>query len=201
MAILDVANIIQSNAVVYYAPVGTAEVARTLAWGATWPAPWQRIGYTSAPLTVGYGFDKLELEVQEAVGAVRRSKQNEELRLETVMAEIDLSLMPLAWGGTNTNTPAASGASGYQTYDMGGDSYLQERIWAFEGRWVRPSDNAVLPIRAYFWRATAQDGGEQEWSKNAYVGTPINIGALADLNRPVGQRLMRIVRITDPALA
>mgnify|MGYP001009917533 CR=1 FL=1 len=48
--ILQVANIILSNALLYAAPLNTALPANTVAFGGSWGGAWSRIGFTSAPL-------------------------------------------------------------------------------------------------------------------------------------------------------
>lgn len=197
--ILAVANLILSPATVYCAPLNTALPANTVAYGASWGGSWARVGFTSAPLKMGYSYTAAEAMIEESLAPVNRGKKEEGASLETVLAEMNLNLAPYAWEGTTVETPQSTGVAAAETWDVGGDNRLAKRIWGFEGQWTK-DDGTSFPVRFFIWRGTAVSGGELTWTKEKYVeGIPLKIGALADMTRSSGQRLVRAIRVTSVA--
>lgn len=197
--ILQVANIILSNALLYAAPLNTALPADTVPFGGSWGGTWARVGFTSAPLKMGYAYTSAEASIEESLAMVNRGKKDEGASFETVMAELNLKLLPYAWGGITSEIAQSTGVAAVEVWDIGGSNVLQKLIWGFEGQWVK-DDGSTYPVRFFIWRGTATAGGELNWTKEKYVeGIPLKIGALADMNRAVGQRLMQARRITTAA--
>ena len=194
----DVAAITMTNAVLYYAPLGTTLPADTLAAGGTWPVGWVRLGYTSAPLVAAYNFETKAPEIQEAMGPVKRKKVSEELTLETTMAELGFVSLPKIWGGSTVVTAPGVGQVGKETYKVGGASQVPVLMWGFEGE--QEDDNGlVFPVRGFLHRGTGEEGGELEFSKEDWLGIPFKISALEDMSKPKGERLLQMVRVTAPA--
>lgn len=195
----DVANLMIGGAKVYTAPGGTALPADTVAYGGAWPAGWVGAGLTLETLKAIYGFDTVSPDVQEALGEVVVHKSKEEAMLETTMGQYDLDLLALAWGGTTTTTVASSGQPGKQEFDIGGIRIIPWRLWGFEGEHVTEA-GVSFPVRCFVWRGGAKAGGTLEFSKSAYVGIPLKIGAREDMTRTRGQRMIRYQKITAAAL-
>jgi len=197
--ILQVAAIMLSNALLYNAPLNTALPADTVPWGGSWGGAWARVGFTSAPLKMGYTYTSAEASIEESLAMVNRGKKDEGASFETVMAELNLNLLPLAWGGVTVETPQSTGVAAVETWTIGGSNVLTKSIWGFEGQWVK-DDGSIFPVRFFIWRGTPTAGGELNWTKEKYVeGIPLKIGALADMNRTFGQRLMQARRVTSVA--
>jgi hypothetical protein len=198
MADIIVAELIIGPAKVYYAPIGTTLPADTVAVDGAWPVGWIRVGLTTAPLTVAYEFDTAAPDIQESLADVDRAKVSEGASFETMMGQMNLALLPLAWGGTNTVTPAGPAQPEKEEYTVGGERRLAKGMWAFEGEWV-DDDDTVYPVRCFIWKGTPTEGGELEFSKSDYTeGTPLKIGALGDLSKAKGQQLFKMQRITGP---
>lgn len=195
---VDVAAITMSNAVLYYAPLGTTLPADNLAVGAAWPVGWVRVGLTSSPLVFAYDYETKAPEIQEAMGAVKRKKVSEEGRLETTLAQLDFAILPQIWGGSNVVTAPGVGQVGKETFKIGGAGQMAVRMWGFEGE--QEDDNGlVFPVRGFIYRGTGEEGGELEFNKEEYSGTPFKVSALEDMSKPKGERLLQLVRITAPA--
>lgn len=194
----DVGAITMSNATLFYAPLGTTLPADNLAVGAAWPVGWVVYGLTSAPLVLAYSYETKAPEIQEAMGAVKRKKISEEVTLETTMAQLDFAGLPSTWGGTNTVVAAGVGQVGKETFKIGGAAQLPIRMWGFEAEQEDEEGN-VFPVRGFVWKATGEEGGELEFSREEYSGIPLKLSALEDLSKPKGERLLQLVRVTEAA--
>lgn len=193
-----VSDIIVSPATVFYAPYGEAVPADTVAAGAAWGGNWAKLGYLKAPLAMSYEFDELDVEIEQSLAPVKRVKTSENLTLETTLAELYLDGIQLGSGGTVADTAAAAGQPGKEELTVGGDAALTERSWGFEGSYV-DEDGATFPVRVFVWKATAVLNGALEFAKGDYTGTPLQVKALADMTKTVGQRLFKISKILEPA--
>jgi hypothetical protein len=198
MPAVDVAEITMSNAILYYAPLGTALPADSLAVGGVWPVGWQRIGLSSAPLTVAYSFETKAPEIQEAMGTVKSKKISEEATLETMMAQLNLTVLSNVWGGSTTLTPAGAGQPAKEQFKIGGAAQMPLRLWGFEGEQENDA-GLVFPVRGFIYRGTGDEGGDLEYSKEDYTGIPLKIIAHEDMTKPKGERLLTWYRITAPA--
>jgi hypothetical protein len=197
---LEVADIILSNAIVYQAPEGTALPADTVAAGADWAGDWERVGYTNEPLTMAYEYEIAEPDIQESMAPIKRLKISENASFETVLAELSADALTLAWEGAVTTTAPGALQPGKDTYNVGGKRDLTVRAWGFEGQYESALGN-IHPIRLLIYRGTATEGGELEFSKSAYTGIPLKIGALSEMDNAAGSQLFKIVKITAPATA
>lgn len=195
-----VANILYGNAVVWVNEVGGALPDEdSVGYGTAWGGTWERVGLTKAPLVMAYEDEQGEAVVQEALTAVKRWRTAEAARLETVLAEIMSDNLKLAiGGGTATTEAAASSEVGKDEFIIGGESLMDENLWGFEGRYVDSSGNK-FPVRLFVWKATAKLNGTLEFSKEDYPGIPIQINALADVSRAIGDQLFKFQRVTVAA--
>ena len=197
-----VANIIYGRALVYYAPVGEAVPADTVAAGATWGGNWKRVGYTQEAVTMAYEDEQTDIGVQEELTPVNRFKSAESLIIETVLSELIPDYMELAVGaGAVASTAQGAGQPPKETFNVGGQAVLRSYQWAIEGTY-RDASNNEYPVRFFIWKGNGKLNGELEFAKDRENGTgvPLQINALADTGKAVGQKLFRMVRITGAAL-
>lgn len=194
-----VSDIILSPATVYKAPVGTALPADTVAAGTAWGGSWTKVGWTKEPVKFGYSFETLNAKIEQAIGTLRRFKTDEDLKIETVLAELTADGVLLAWdGGAVTQTAAGAGQPGKETLKLGGKVAMAEAAWGFEGAYV-DEDGMTFPIRVLIYKATAEAGGDLEFGREDYVGTPLKLAAIQDMAKPVGERLFKLDKILEPA--
>ena len=196
---MDVSSMLIGNAVLWYSnSLASALPADNLAVGANWPTGWIRAGLTGAPLKMGYEYDVADADVEESLAPVDRAKTKENTMLETTLREIDPRLLPLIWDGVTVVTPQSSGVAAKSQFNIGGRARLLKRMWGFEGIWVDAAQ-VERPHRCIVYKATASTGAALEFSKGAWAGVPFKIGALADMNRPYGDRLFTWYRVeSDP---
>lgn len=159
---------------------------------------WKRVGFTGAPLTLAYEYEVVDADIQESLAPVDRAKTSEGLMAETTIAELNPVVQHLQWGGIIEVTPAGPGQPGKTRLKIGGDNKLKKRRFGIEGRYV-DEEGREFPVRFVMHRATAAQGSSLEFSKSAYVGAPVQFRALADMNRPYGERLFYFDKITEPA--
>lgn len=178
----DVFQIMKSNAILWYAPVGEAEPDETtVAAGASWGGNWARLGATKEPLTMLYEDERADVNIEEVLSPVHRFRISESLMLETVLAELDADYMQLMTGGTVSTTAAGAGQVGFDDLPVGDEAFLDEYAFGFEGTYV-DSNGDELPLRVFIYRANAKLNGELAFSKREddYTGVPIQIQALSD---------------------
>lgn len=193
------ADVVVTGAKLYYSNAGTTLPAVTVAVDGAWPVGWTYVGYTLEPVKLTYNFEVLEIMVQQTLNPIARTRTTEELMFETVLAEHFAANIALALAGSSSTTAAASGVPGFEDFYVGGDYNLPVRQWGIEGSYVSAAGNRH-PIRIFIWRATAAEGGELTYDRENPAGIPLQIKALADTTKTLGQHLMRVQRVTAPAL-
>lgn len=194
----NIFQVLKSNAVLWYAPVGEAwPDETTVDAGDAWGGNWARLGATKEPLTFLYEDERADIDVEEYLSSVHRFKTSEKLTLETVLAEIDADYVALMTEGTVSATPAGGAQKAYDSLPIGNDARLTDYAFGFEGVNADSSDN-LLPLRVFIYRATAKLGGELSFSKREddYTGVPITIEALSDSATP--GRLCVFEKVTGP---
>lgn len=195
---MPICDLFATGAIIYYAPLGTTVPADTVAAGVAWGGAWINAGYTSQPVTILYKAEKLKFEIEQALAKVKDQIIAEEGGFETVLAEITLTGMSLAWGGTVTPTGAGVGQPGKEELPLGGLAACTERMWGIEGKYV-DEDGATFPIRAFFYIGVPDLGGELKFSKKEAAGIALKVECSEDLTKTIGQRLMKISKILEPA--
>lgn len=191
-------QILKSNAVIWYAPVGeTVPDETSVAANAAWGGNWARIGATKEPLTMLYEDERSDITVEEFLSPVHRFRISEALTLETVLAEIDADYMALMTEGTVSPTAAGGAQKAFDTLPVGNEAWLTDYAVGFEGINVDSGDNE-LPLRIFIYRANFKLGGELSFSKREddYTGTPIVVEALSDSATP--GRLFVFEKVTGP---
>jgi hypothetical protein len=195
---MSVADIMMGPVKVWYAPVGeTLPDVDAIGYGVAWGGNWQTIGSTTkAPLSMNYDSKEEDVEVEEALAAVRRHRVGEELSIETTLAELTSYNLELATGET-AGSVAASGATVGQDYISGGGRVaLTEYAWGFEGEYV-DSGGTSYPVRFFMYKGTARLNGKLEFGKKGYPGIGLQVKAEADLDKAVGANLFKFQRVTE----
>lgn len=196
---MAVSDIMAGPVTIYYAPVGEAiPDESTVAWGAAWGGNWETIGYTKAPLSANYEPEFLDIGIEQALANVRAFKSGEAFMLETTIADMVADNLGVLMSSDVVTTASGVGQVGFDQIDVGGDFTVDEYAWGFEGLHA-PNNTDRFPVRFFIHKGVARLSGALEFSKSDYVGTPIQISALEDLDRTLGQRLFTFQKVTAAA--
>lgn len=191
-----ITDIIITPGKVWYAPVGEAFPAEDVAYDAAWGGNWAQLGYTVAPVSIGYSFETVDKTIEQSLARVGGVKSSEELMLETTLAEMSAAVAKLAFGaGTITTVAAGASQHGYETLDVGDDFALDLYAWGFEGYYFDTAGDKQ-PIRFFIYSGAANAGGQMEFGKAVQTGIPLQIKAIADMTQAVGSRLFQLHRVT-----
>lgn len=198
---LTVSDLMLSGAKVLYAPYNTTLPADSLAVGAAWPSGWIDIGFTSQELTVEYTWEELPADEQQAMSPVKYARIDENAYLETVMSEITMANLAIAFGATApTITPAAVGQVGKEVLKVGGLTNIPQFAWGFEGSQA-DAGGVLRPHRFVMYKGQASKGGQLKYNHKAWAGIPLKINGVADTTKSLGQQLFEYTRVTADALA
>lgn len=195
---MSTADIIVTPARIFYAPLGEALPADTLAYGGDWAGNWEEIAITLAPFTMNREVSTFEVMIEQSTLPVKRSITEEKAAFETTLAEFTGANLQLGTEGTNTVTAAGAGQPAKETLEFGGQVNLTERTWGAEGLYVNAA-GVQFPIRLQIYRATAVLNGALQFGKANAAGIPLRIESLGDLTKVVGKQVMKVVKITAPA--
>lgn len=205
MTAAQVRNLLKSGAKVWVAPTGeTVPDETTVAADAAWGGNWAQLGWTKAPLAVGYESERTDFHVEQFLAAVKRRKIKESGRFETVLAEATAEHLAYAIGydATDSNivdeTSAGASQKAYEELVVGGTAVLTEWAVGFEGI-TYDGDDAAQPVRIFFDRMTFTMNGDLSFSQkdDDYTGIPISGDGLADTAN--GGRLFTWQRVTAAA--
>lgn len=200
-----VSELMISGATVYRAPIGTTIPLKTLAYGAAWPAGWETLGLTSAPLMMKYTAEVAEAKVQQAIGVVARAKGGETRTLETKLAQAisaEAQHVASGFGGTVTNIAAAPAIPASTELIHGGNPIMPVYMWGWEGMTRDPVTFIPLPVRGIFFAGQVLPDAELEFDITKYAeGYGLVIGALEDITRTLGSRVYQYYAITASATA
>ena len=193
---MAVSDIIIAPATIYTAPVGEALPSESsVAYGAAWGGNWVNVGTTLTPVSLSYSGDLYELEVEQLAGAVKRLKTKENAMIETSLAELTGANLNYLVDGTLTTTAASASVRGNEKVEAGGNTYISERAWGFEGLF-KVDVTIQLPVRIFLYRANAILNGKLEFSKKAATGLPLQVQGLLDTTKVVGKQLLMFQRVT-----
>lgn len=193
-----VANIMVAPARLLYSAVATAAPDETtVAVGAAWSS-WTDLGYTITPLALKYEADLFELEVEQEMSAVRKTRTAEKITFEVTLAELTAANLKLALGSTSTisTTAAAANQHGYEEVSFGGESNLPTYQYGIEG-YTSDSSGNLMPVRLFIWKAHAVLTGDVEFSKKDPTGIPVQINAIVDTSQSAGAKLFKFQRVTS----
>ena len=195
---MSTADIMIGAARVFYAPVGEELPADSLEYGGMWTGNWDEIALTKEALSMKRDASDYDVRVEQSTLPIRRVTTEEDVTFETTLAEFTGDYLALAMEGTNTATAAGAGQVGKEELVAGGEYFLTERTWAFEGMYVDASGNQ-FPVRIQIYRATSVLNGELKFTKSEEVGIPLEIKALGDLTKSVGAQVMTMQRVLAEA--
>ena len=193
------ADILMSKAQIYYAPVGEALPDETsVAYGAAWGGNWTSLGFTSAPVTMGWVEQRVGADIQQALGEIKDWRVDERAVLRTMLPELTGASLALLLHGTNTNTVAGAGQKAYSRIQAGGQPIVTQKAVGLEG--YRPDSAGTLqPVRLFFFKASFMLDRSVAWSKRDVMGLPIVIRTYPDETKTVGQQLLEWHIVTAPA--
>ena len=197
MGIGTVANIMVAPARLLYSPVATAAPDETsVAVGGTWTS-WTDLGYTLTPLALKYEADIFDLEVEQEMSPVRKTRMSEKLTFEVTLAELTAANLKLALASTSTISTTAAGAAqhGYEEVSFGGETNLPIYQYGIEG-YTADSSNNLMPVRLFIWKAHVILTGDVEFSKRDATGVPVQIHAIVDTSQSAGAKLFKFQRVT-----
>ena len=197
---MSTADIIIGPARIFYAPIGEALPADSLAYGGTWTGNWEEIALTKTPFTMKRDLSTVDVMVEQSTLPVKRVATEEKVSFETTLAELTGDYLQLAMEGTNTVTAAGAAQVGKEELLAGGQADLTERTWAVEGLYETAA-GVKFPIRLQIYRATAVLNGDLTFGKADSAGIPLLIDALGDLSKPVGEQLFIFQKVTAAATA
>jgi hypothetical protein len=196
---VNVADILAAPARIYYAPVGAAIPSETtIAYDQAWGGSWVSLGSTLTPVTFAYNQELFDIEVESSTIAVKRGRSKEEATIETTLAESLGVNLGLAFDGAVTTTAAGASQKGFTEVNAGGKLLVSEYAFGIESLYVN-SAGVQFPVRLFVWKANAMLNGNLEFSKKAATGIPLQIKALADVSKPIGQRLLKFQKVTANA--
>ena len=196
---MAVADILVSPARVWYAPVGEANPnVTTIKYGQAWGGNWVDLGYTLEKVSLSYEKEVFKLMVEQTPSALKGVVTAENVKIETILAEMTGANMNLALKGTLTTTAAGASQRGFSSVKAGGDVDLQYYKWGFEGLRVDTVNNK-LPVRFFFYSGSATLNGSLAFAKNSGVGIPLAVDIWADIAQAAGQQICEIQIVTAKA--
>ena len=144
---MAISDIIIAPATLLTAPVGTAlPNANMIQVGGNWPAGWVKVGLTTAPISVNYMQDLIQIEIEQTGLVVRGQTAKEALTVETTLAELTGANLNYLVDGTLTTAAATVSLRGEEVVEAGGSFEVSERAWGFEGLF-KQDGSIALPVR------------------------------------------------------
>lgn len=191
---MSAADVLITPVWVWTAPVGTARVYEDVGYGVAWPN-WKRLGYTNSPLTVNLERTRINKMVEQARTKIGSIVSEENLTMETNLAEFTMDNLALAWGGMVTKTPAGASQAAYETLKGGGQVCLSTLQWGFEGLYQNEDCTVQQPFR-FFCIGEAEMGGQLTFGKAEQTGIPLTVEASYDFDSGL---LFEWIKVTEPA--
>lgn len=189
-------DIILGYAKVWTAPTGTAFPAATLAYGSAWPS-WTYFGDTLEPLSFGGDRAQFDVEIQQAITAVKTIITKDERNFKTKMARHDVNMLNQLLLGTLTTTAPGSGTPGYYTIDFGGKTIPNILAVGFEALFQTEA-GVQTPIRWMFYRGSVVQDGEIVYDKNGVAGVPVNFRTFVDTTQATNKQVGRLQIVFSP---
>jgi hypothetical protein len=184
-----------STLTAYYAPVGTAQVADTVAYGAAWPAAWVKLGTQKEGAKLSYSYDLFKIATQQSKGsAIGYRRFNEQAMMEMTLAEFTHTNLILALSGKSVLSTAPGASNGIEVVGVGGQQCLPQYIWGFEGEMIDDECQESFFVRIFFHKGLVDSGFESNFQFDDYAGVPLKINAVFDLSKPSNEQLMHIRR-------
>jgi hypothetical protein len=115
--------------------------------------------------------------------------------IETTLAELTAANLNLLMDGVVTTTAAGAAVRGSEILKAGGKTSITEYAWGFEGLY-KLDGTIQLPIRVFFYKGVATLNGQLQFGKRVAAGLPIQITALLDSTKTLGQQMIEIQKMT-----
>lgn len=195
---LTATNILIGTTRVYYAPVGEAKPADSLAVGTAWGGNWVLAGYTQGGVTWGATKETREIEADQTTLPIEEVTTKERHVFETVLVELTSTNLQLALDGTATTTAAGASQVGKDELAGGGTVQMDKRAWGFEGIHV-DSSGSEFPVRVFIHRGTSVINGNLQFAKDEETGISLRVNALEDTSQSAGEKAYFFQRVTAAA--
>jgi hypothetical protein len=197
----DVSKVMVGSVAFYVAPTGTTLPNLDGSYPIVWPAGWVKNGYTDAGVDVSYSPSVKEIKVDEETAPVMYVLDGEKCEVSMTVAEATLAHLHQAISASSISSPAspADATHGKFTTLKFGSGVLSEVMIGFEG--YAPADTAggtLLPAVGIGFRAMAQGNVKLTYKRADKQMFQVTFGLLADSTKSIGERLMKIIHITDP---
>lgn len=184
-------DVLVGEANLLYAPKGTTKPSdTTVGWNdyANWPSGWVHLGYTESGPSFNYTYEVFGVRAQQSGAELKRRKVTETLVVTANLLQFQASHMALATGGEVTHTDAGVGQKEVDRVVGGGESVLDEYMFAWESYRV-DDDGNLQPVRMFLPRGTIRANGETTFARNGAAMLPVQVEALLDDTLPVGEQL------------
>lgn len=160
----------------YVAPAGTAKPSLDTDPAA---AGWTEVGETVDGVTITLAQEIEEFRTDQRTGPVKATRTEENLTIETRLAQATLENLAQTLGGlTVTTVPAGTGTMGYKWHGLYRGQDVQEFAILFRGN----SPYGDFPAQFYVPRGYFAGETGLEYKKDGQVVIPVEFHALEDLN-------------------
>ena len=177
----------------YVAPVGTAFPVVN----ATPAVTWRTLGETSDGVKIVMDQKTERLRTDQRTGAVKAVRTEEDVTIETKLAQSTLENLADLIGNTVTDTPPGSGTIGTRAVPIHRGAAVKEFAFLFRGS----SPYGDFPAQFELPRGYFDDSVEMESVKDGFTTLPVKFAALEDLNASVeANRYGRLVAQDAAAL-
>lgn len=158
----------------YAAPVGTAFPAVN----ATPAAPWRALGETDDGVKVTMDQKTEVKRTDQRTGPVKAIRTEEDVIIETKLAQVTLENLADLIGNTVTDTPPGAGTIGTRAVPLHRGATVKEFAFLFRGN----SPYGAYPAQYELPRGYFDDAVEAEFTKDGFSSLPLKFMALEDLN-------------------
>lgn len=190
----DVANILIGTGKLFLAPEGEP-LPDITGDTITFAGNWLEMGFTEEGVEIEYTPEFFDAVVDQELTAVKKVLTAEAVVLRTRLAEADLDRLSKAIAGAAFSTIAqAAGQSAQDVVKIGGGTAAVKAL-AFEGKSPEGGFRII-----FVHRAVSAEAVVQAYKKGEKTIFAVAFAALADTNKPAGEKLLTINDWTQAAL-
>lgn len=146
---------------------------------------WRAVGFTNGPATITYRPTYYMVETEQAFAEVLVVPTSEEASLTATLQELDYRNMHLALGQSTTEVNATDNTVLF----VGGKVQVNLVTLALASR----KRTGVGYFMASMYQVYSSEGAPLNFERRAETRLPVNLRALADATRPVGDQLFQVV--------